>query len=237
MSRWRVFPAFLVALVASTAFAQAEERMQWRGRVDGVDEIDIRGDRIRIRHLEAQPIDQEDHQFTAPLPRRENLDLRLRTIAGRGAVTLVAEPSARNDYTATVRIEDEARGADNYEFELLWAEDRWEDGHERQDPLDDSQDGAFHWAGRVDIGADIEIQGDRHRIDDRGGAGTHEREARFDASLPRRDMEVSLHKLEGRGVVELVQSPSARNDYRAVVRILDEDSGADNYEFELRWRR
>ena len=50
-------------------------------------------------------------------------------------------------------------------------------------------------------------------------------------------MEVALHKLEGRGVMELVQSPSAQNDYTAVVRIVDEESGADDYEFELRWRR
>jgi hypothetical protein len=50
-------------------------------------------------------------------------------------------------------------------------------------------------------------------------------------------MEVSLRKVEGRGMVELVQSPSERNDYTAVVRILDEESGADDYEFELRFQR
>jgi hypothetical protein len=247
MVGWKILPAaFGLTVIASTAFAQDEERMQWRGRVDGIDEIDIRGDRIKIRHLEALPIEQQDHRFTAPLPREEDLDLRLRTIAGRGEVTLVEEPSARNDYTATIRVEDQAPGADDYEFELVWEEDRW-DGDDRwdddfggfgdeRDPFGD-EDGVFRWAGRVDIGADIEIRGGRHQIEDRGGSGTQERDARFDASLPRREIEVSLRKVEGRGLVELVQSPSGRNDYTAVVRILDEESGADEYEFELRWRR
>jgi hypothetical protein len=35
-------------------------------------------------------------------------------------VELVQQPSASNNYTAAVLIEDSAAGADFYEFELSW---------------------------------------------------------------------------------------------------------------------
>jgi hypothetical protein len=225
----------------------AEETFRWRGEVDGVDEIQIRGESVRINHLRAQPIQNHDFRFTEPLPRRD-VQLRLERIAGRGDVRIVEEPNAWNQYTATVRIDDGGEpGSDYYEFAVSWPSDDWEDDWENEDwdrspewsdDWNDSQrEGFFRWSGRVDKGAEISIRGDSHNIQDQGGSGTQEMAARFSTPLPRTDVPVSLHKLEGRGRVELLQTPSARNNYVARVRITDDDSGADDYEFELRWRR
>ena len=247
--------------LASGALARpvAEERFQWRGQVDGVDEILIRGGSVQVRHLEAKPIQRQEHRFTAPLPEWD-VDLELDKIEGRGDVRLIEEPSSWNDYTAVVRIDDSDEIGDGYyEFELTWNErDDWGDWGDRGDqserePWDDFEDaesdiwgreddqdwddegGAFRWEGRVDIGAEILIRGGDHEVDGDSGQGTQELRSRFTADLPETEVTVSLRQLDGRGRVELIQTPSAENDYTVVVRIEDSDSGDDTYEFELSW--
>lgn len=217
------------------------ESFRWRGRVDGVDDILIRGNQIRIQHHKHKPIQNQDYRFSAPLPRRE-VDLDLRKIEGRGRVRLIQEPDAWNDYTAMVRLDDgDKMGDADYEFELVWMPDRYDRrrGDRWGEGSGTSRDegGVFVWKGRVDIGAEIVIQGHRYRVEDEGGQGTQEHRARFSEPLPSRPIPVSLRKRDGRGRVELVQAPEPGNQYTAVVRIEDPKGGADTYEFELVWRR
>lgn len=246
---------------ASGVSSVAEERFQWRGQVDGVDEILIRGSEVRIRHLEAKPIQRQDHRFTAPLPEWD-VEVELHKIEGRGDVELIEEPSSWNDYTAVVRIDDSDDIGDGYyEFQISWNErddwgdwqdwddhdrDAWDDDDAEDWDRDDEPDwdddgdrggGAFRWEGRVDIGVEIRIRGGEHEISDAGGNGTQEYRSRFTSDLPQADVTVSLRQLEGRGSVELIQAPSAENDYTAVVRIEDSKSGDDTYELELSWGR
>lgn len=217
--------------------ATADERFQWKGRVDGVDEILIRGRSVTVNHLEAKPIQRQDYRFSAALPSRD-VEVELRSVEGRGRVRLMEQPSARNDYTAVVRIEDDKGGDADYAFELRWDDDDgWSSHRDDEDEDDwDDEDSVFRWEGRVDIGAEIEIHAQTHTVKDMGGRGTREFRADFLSSLPERDVPVSVYKIDGRGDVELVQAPDAANGYTAIVRIEDDKGGADNYEFELRWR-
>jgi hypothetical protein len=248
-----------LAAAANTAKA-SEERFQWRGQVDGIDEILIRGGAVRVRHLEAKPIQRQDYRFTAPLPEWDT-DLELHKIEGRGDVRLIEEPSSRNDYTAVVRIDDSDKMGDSYyEFELTWDErdswgdwgdrddhDRWDDADEDDDDEDEDADvwswdgdwdgGAFRWEGRVDIGAEIRIHGGEYEVEDAGGQGTQEYRSRFTSDLPEAELPVSLRQLDGRGSIELIQTPNVENGFAAVVRIEDSKSGADTYAFELTWGR
>lgn len=241
----------VVALYGLVGTASAADKFQWRGEVDGSDEIEVRGSSVRVRHLEAQPIQNQDHRFSAPLP-RDDVRVSLKKIDGRGKIRLVEQPTSRNDYTAVVRIEDDKGGSDKYEFELSWDDD-WDD-RDRRDSWSSSSDSSwnsgsssswgddrgreesFRWRGRVDIGAEIEIHGNQHRVKDEGGSGTQERRHDFSQPLPRSRVAVSLHKTHGRGKVRLVQSPSSSNNYTAIVKIEDDKGGADDYEFELTWR-
>jgi hypothetical protein len=93
--------------------------LRWRGRVDGSDYVYLSGNRVTIRHIEAGEIQDSSHDLGSPLPARA-VDVRLNRIRGRGRVELVQQPSASNNYTAGVLIEDSAAGADLYEFELIW---------------------------------------------------------------------------------------------------------------------
>ena len=235
---------FLLVMLAGATAPRAEERFEWRGRVDGAEDILIRGRSVRVDHLGAKPIQYQDYRFSAPLPARA-VEVELHPIEGRGTVRLMEQPSKRNDYTVVVRIEDRRGGASDYEFEVVWDEDDgwgddWgSDGRSdfRWNDDSDGDDGVFRWKGRVDIGAEIEIRGGSHTVTNLGGQGVREDRVEFESSLPERDVPVSLRKLDGRGVVELIQAPDAKNGYTAIIRIEDDKRGADNYELELRWRR
>ncbi|GMR23094.1 MAG: hypothetical protein BMS9Abin37_1494 [Acidobacteriota bacterium] len=235
---------FLLVTLAGVTAPRAEERFQWKGRVDGADDILIRRRFVRIDHLGAKPIQFQDYRFSASLPARA-VEVELHLLEGRGTVRLMEQPSRRNDYTVVVRIEDGRGGASDYEFEIVWDEDdgwgndwgrdgshnvRWND-----DP--DGDDGVFRWKGRVDVGAEIEIRGGGYTVTNLGGQGVREDRVEFESSLPERDVPVSLRKFDGRGDVELIQAPDAKNGYSAIIRIEDDKRGADNYELELRWRR
>jgi hypothetical protein len=54
-------------------------------------------------------------------------------------------------------------------------------------------------------------------------------------ALPERDGRVTVRVQDGRGDVDVIQQPSARNDYTAIVRIRDRSSGVDNYRVTAYW--
>ena len=93
--------------------------MTWEGVVDGSDLIRIRANELSIQHLSARPIRDSSFNFSAPLP-SANVPVFLTKMRGRGDVTLVEAPSAWNNYTATVRIDDPEGGTDSYAFRLHW---------------------------------------------------------------------------------------------------------------------
>jgi hypothetical protein len=84
--------------------------------VDGVAEVEIRGDEGILRNISGPNSHWRRFQCTDPLPRNP-VEFRYQGINGRGRQDLVRDP--RNGGVAVVRIDDR-RGADVYVFELLW---------------------------------------------------------------------------------------------------------------------
>jgi hypothetical protein len=95
--------------------------------------------------------------------------------------------------------------------------------------------GTMMWRGRVDDYVELRIQGSRVMSRERQGAPTFNERYDFSSPLPRAEVQMSVKKRDGRGRVQLIQSPSRSNGYTAVVAIDDDKGGADNYEIELRW--
>jgi hypothetical protein len=216
-------------LLSALALPAETEYFRWRGDVDGIDDILIKGSQVRIEHVAAKPIQSQDHRFSAPLPFAE-VELTLEVMKGRGMVRLMEQPSARNQYTAVVRLDDQDHsGDDRYEFELSWSREDLRDS--------DVYESTFRWRGRVDIGCEIEVQGRRHQVTDGGGSGTQEKGATFTEPLPASEVPVSVEKRDGRGRVEIVQTPDAGNGYTTRIKIEDTKSGSDDYDIELRWPR
>jgi hypothetical protein len=48
-------------------------------------------------------------------------------------------------------------------------------------------------------------------------------------TMPRQPGTVTVQVLEGRGRVDVIEQPNARNGYRAVIRLRDPDGGSARY--------
>ncbi|MBC7809115.1 MAG: hypothetical protein H7145_23510 [Akkermansiaceae bacterium] len=94
--------------------------------------------------------------------------------------------------------------------------------------------GTLRWTGEVDDTAIIRLDGRDLRAN---GNMRGIRNARFDVdgALPNRPVRVRLAKEGGRGDVEIIEQPSSRNNYTAVVRIRDSQAGSSRYGFVLQW--
>ncbi|MEP6832443.1 MAG: hypothetical protein ABJB74_03575 [Gemmatimonas sp.] len=116
------------ALFASTALftapfasAQAVERnlLTWSGRVDREVTIEIRGRDVATHGSGLDASWSPRVTVTQLLPREPGV-VRAIMQNGRGDVEVLENPSARNNYTALVRIRDTRSGADDYRVVLTY---------------------------------------------------------------------------------------------------------------------
>lgn len=95
--------------------------LEFRGRVDGVAEFYIRGDRLNADVKSGQLVKVERFRFTQPLPGVTLSSVSVEKKDGRGEVELTQQPNSTNDFTAIVRVSDPQGGSDRYHFVLSWA--------------------------------------------------------------------------------------------------------------------
>ncbi|REJ75217.1 MAG: hypothetical protein DWQ47_06945 [Acidobacteria bacterium] len=212
--------------------------MYWEGRVDDVVRIRVSGRSAFANAISGRPVSGVTYDFLNPLPRR-NLIVNVSKTEGRGSVRIVEQPNIRNNYTAVLEIRDPRGGADNYAFELDW---RGGGGGfdppnrpPNRPPIGDSR--SMSWSGRVDDVIEIRISGRYATTQTISGSRPTNIRYNFERALPRREVSVSVDRSDGRGTVRVVEQPSRRNNYTAVIEIRDPRSGADNYSFELEWDR
>jgi len=230
----------------------------WTGTVDREARITMRGRDLTVRTDADRNRRDSRPRANGALPRTDG-DVWVRVTEGRGNVEVIQQPSARNNYTAVVRIRDTRAGDDRYRLTAYWApEDRggwgrtddrgrgtdWprgrddDRGRDRDDVWNRSDRDAsgLRWSGIVDDVVDLRIQGRRVEVIERSGARTRDVRSDFGRQgLPRQDAVVRLLRADGRGSVAVVQQPTARNGYTAIVRIRDTRGGADRYDLDLTW--
>ena len=85
--------------------------------VDGVAEIEVRGDSAVLRNISGQPAQWRRFECNGPMPANMR-DFRFDGVDGRGRQELLRDP--RNGGVAVVRIEDPQSGAEGYTFDLFW---------------------------------------------------------------------------------------------------------------------
>jgi len=85
--------------------------------VDGVADVEVRGDTAFIRTLEGQRATGRRFECNAVMPRNP-VDFRFRGIDGRGDVRLIRDPNQGG--VAVVRIQDPKGGREGYTFDLEW---------------------------------------------------------------------------------------------------------------------
>jgi hypothetical protein len=93
----------------------------------------------------------------------------------------------------------------------------------------------FDWSGRVDREVRITMHGRDARTQSAGRIQAQRSRIDVATALPRSDGHVSVRVEDGRGDVDVVQQPSARNDYTTIVRIRDRSNGTDTYRVTAFW--
>jgi hypothetical protein len=85
--------------------------------VDGVAEVEIRGDEAFLRNVAGQPPQWRRFECTGRIPDNP-ANFRFQGVDGRGRQQLLRDP--RNGGAAVVRIEDPEGGAEAYTFDIFW---------------------------------------------------------------------------------------------------------------------
>jgi len=97
--------------------AQCEIRLM----VDQQVEVSLHGDTIGVHTLTGADARDNGSECSAPLPGRVVDGFTMTVKKRHGEVRLVAEPSARNDFTATIFIHDNAAGESLYDLRISWS--------------------------------------------------------------------------------------------------------------------
>jgi hypothetical protein len=220
---------------------------EWKGRVDRELRISMRGREAWTQSTFRTVNGRREPVVSRALP-REDGTVRVRLEAGRGNADVVQQPSRRNDYTAVIRIQDRSNGSDIYRVTAYWfdrdgnADDGWDGrgngrdwpndgGWGRNDRLDRT---VLRWSGRVDDGLEIRIQDNRIEYRTLSGKGTRDVHAELSRTAVLRDgAELHVESWTARGDVVVVQQPSARNGYTAVIHIRDPQPSYGFYDFTL----
>ena len=94
--------------------------------------------------------------------------------------------------------------------------------------------GTLRWTGQVDDTATIRLSSRDVRASG-NFKGIRDVRSNVDGALPNRPVRVRLVKEGGRGDIDIIEQPSARNNYTAVVRVKDWQAGSSKYGFVLQW--
>jgi hypothetical protein len=96
-------------------------------------------------------------------------------------------------------------------------------------PLHAQEVPLFTWTGRVDRRVDLTAQGSN--VTSAAVRGQEYRgRFRVNTALPQQEGTVRVVVSGGRGEATVVEQPSASNNYRSVIRVVDRSSGADRYQ-------
>jgi len=255
-SKRRAFmPLVAVMLAPLAAHAQESQLFSWSGRVDREVQLTIRGSQVSNSY-ENSIQSRARFRVNSPLPMQDG-NLRVVREAGRGEVSVVQEPTSQNGYTAIVRIVDGEGGADNYRISAYYTpansgrygrydnrgRGRGQGRDGRYDERDDrdyrygrgrtgAQDAAaLRWSGDVD--GEVLITWRGNDVSQRMVNGAPVRRASSNVlgnPIQARGGQLVVNTREGRGRVDVVQEPNARNGYTSIIRISDPERGYGHYD-------
>lgn len=239
----------------------SQELFEWRGGVDREVQIVMRGNRVWTNNVGRTEPNNERSRTYGSLPRQEG-ELVVRRLDGRGDVDVIQQPTSGNGYTAIVRVRDPRAGADTYRLAAYWQNHSYGDvyrngrnrGNDRRDAdidnrrrdRDDDWDrnnnngrreSVLRWTGNVDDELEIRLQNGRVEYRTLSGAQpTSIRVNSANANIPRTNANLRVVQNSGRGQVYVTQQPSQWNGYTTVLRVRDPQGGYGYYDFDLVWQ-
>src|SRR5579884_1306071 len=210
--------------LAALASAQQQPQMTWQGDVDGTAILYVKSKRVQIDNKSRRSVSNASYHFTAPLPAAHE-SVRVDVAEGRGYVHILDQPSADNDYTAAIAVEDRQPGAAHYSLALYWNADAG--SAVRQGKTD-----RLTWTGRLNGAALVSCRGSECTSEPLNGGGPvlHER-VKFPHPLPARDTRAVVEPIEGSA--RLIEQPTEANGYTTRVQVSAKGDAA----FVLSWPR
>ena len=100
---------------------------------------------------------------------------------------------------------------------------------------DNTRDRILEWQGQVDREIRIQVDNRRASVIEVGNNERTRRRVHMYGSIPNRPGTLYVQVLQGRGRVDVVQQPTARNGYTAVIRLRDPDGGDARYRIAAYW--
>jgi len=221
----------------SVGYNEDDYDFVWEGRVDGVDRLLIRDQRVQVEHVRSKPLKDVNFNFKKRLP-RSSQTVTLQAFKGRGRITILHQPSPWNDYSIKILLDDSKKsGSSLFRFGLKWEGGRsiHSGGHGRHDGYDGQSGGVIRWRGKVDGRDQLIIRGNHVEVKHLEANPIRNMSQTFSSPLPKTNVQVNLNIIDGRGKVRIIEQPSRSNNYALIIEIHDKKGGSDNYEFELYW--
>jgi len=249
MQRSLPLAAAMLVGAAPIVLAQREQVFDWSGRVDREVQITMRGNSLTTRVI-GKDVGRERSRVMNPLPRMDG-ELTVQLLNGRGTADVIEQPSARNGYTAVVRIQDAKSGDDFYRVAGYWRSfdngrpgmDRGADrgmdrGMERGRGMGRgmSDQTLLHWSGNVDGELEIRIRNGRVTYRNISGASPTGIRVAEGRGASRTGGLVNISQSQGRGSVRVIQQPNYRNGYTTIIRVNDPQGGFGYYDFDVFWQ-
>lgn len=231
--QFRLLPCALA--LASLAAAQPDRsdagpQMVWQGEVEGSAFLFVHGKKLKVESPKGAAVARQQYRINDPLPDfRQNV--RLQVSQARGWVHIADQPTADNDYTLALAIEDRQSGPALYSIALYW------NAGDSFDRTSDRGRQRLKWSGRVDQDVVVSCVANQCSSVPTSGVPAMHEKAKFSAPLPHEPVRVSLQDVQGRGEVRIVQQPAESNGYVTRVQISDRDEGPSDYAFVLTWKR
>jgi hypothetical protein len=235
-----------------TADAQERSIFKWSGRVDQEVRIVMTGTTLTTMKVGPREPAEQYGAVLATMPRQDG-EIVLKSVSGRGVTEVLQNPMRSNGYTAIVRLVDPAGGAGIYQFTAAWVASSAGDVllDDRTFPvrraststrlLDPATIAALErrrvvlqWSGDVDHSVDIEVSPSGMRYLNVAGDPPRAIQETF-VAMPR-GAEVVIASRAGRGEFHVLQQASATNGYRAIIRLVDPFAGFGRYAFEVTWK-
>jgi hypothetical protein len=245
----RSLPLAAAVVVGATSVAsaqrQGQELFEWTGRVDREVQITMHDGRVNTRDIGNNDYTRGNARVFGQMPRQDG-QISVRVLNGRGNVDVVQQPDARNGYTTIVRIQDRSGGADNYRIATYWQGYANGDIGRSRDREDRGGGGGYpgnggfrggsllRWSGNVD--GEIEIRLQNGRVDYRTLSGqqpTGIRSSLGNEGGQRYSGSVAIGGVQGRGQVNVIQQPTSQNGYTTVIRVRDPQGGYGFYSFDV----
>lgn len=97
--------------------------------------------------------------------------------------------------------------------------------------------GKARWRGTVDKEVHLVLRNNNIQTTIFDGQNYGEGTYNFTAAMPNSNVQVYVNKKKGRGNVSVIQQPDRGNNFTTIIKILDSDGGAKEYDVEIFWTR